>query len=146
MMHARQAGLTLVELMVVVAVMAIIATIAYPMYTAQVQKSRRADAKVALQTIAMAQERYYTVYGEYAAISVSTLQVPTHIHSGNSDQGYYGLSVNLPGTGNQQFTASAVAASGGAQASDDDCATFTIDQLGVKTDFDSGGAQNDNCW
>ena len=48
MMQTRQRGLTLVELMVVVAVMAIIATIAYPIYTNQVQKSRRADAKVAL--------------------------------------------------------------------------------------------------
>ena len=51
MMYARQRGLTLVELMVVVAVMAIVASVAYPLYTAQVQKSRRADAKVALQEI-----------------------------------------------------------------------------------------------
>jgi type IV pilus assembly protein PilE len=65
----RVRGLTLVELMVVVAVMAIVATIAYPMYTNQVQKARRADAKVALESIALAQERYFTIFGSYGTLA-----------------------------------------------------------------------------
>ena len=139
-MHVRQRGLTLVELMVVVAVMAIIATVAYPLYTAQVQKSRRADAKVALQSIALAQERHFTINGKYTG-GLSTLQIGT-----TSEQGYYDLSITLAGADNEQFTATADAASGGPQASDDACDRFTIDQLGVKKDFDSGGTENNNCW
>lgn len=137
MMYARQRGLTLVELMVVVAVMAIVASVAYPLYTAQVEKSRRADAKVALQEIALAQERFYTINGEYTA-GLSTLQIGT-----TSEQGYYNLSITLAGADNEQFTATAAAVTGGAQAGDSDCAQFTIDQLGTKAATDGGST---NCW
>ena len=139
MMHARQRGLTLVELMVVVAVMAIIATVAYPLYTAQVQKSRRADAKVALETIAVAQERFYTINGRYAAI-LSTLQVSADIQGGASNEGYYTIANPVLSGVDQGFTVTATRA--GAQASDDGCVTFTIDHTGVKTA--TGTATN--CW
>jgi prepilin-type N-terminal cleavage/methylation domain-containing protein len=63
-MRATQRGLTLIELMIVLAVMAIIAAVGYPLYTNQVQKSRRADAKIALESVAMVEERFYTIYGQ----------------------------------------------------------------------------------
>lgn len=141
-MRTKQAGLTLVELMVVVAVMAIIASIAYPLFTSQVQKSRRADAKVALEAVAMAQERYYTVAGEYAN-TLSTLQVSTAIQAGTSDQGYYDLAVSHPDGDNQKFLVTATAASGGKQASDADCNQFSLNQLGERTATDGGST---NCW
>lgn len=136
-MYARQRGLTLVELMVVVAVMAIIASVAYPLYTAQVQKSRRADAKVALQEIALAQERFYTINGAYTA-GLATLQLGT-----TSEQGYYNLSITLAGADNEQFTATANAVSTGPQGGDTDCAQFTLNHQGTKTATDGGGT---NCW
>jgi type IV pilus assembly protein PilE len=138
-MLLKQAGLTLVELMVVVAVMAVIASIAYPLYTNQVQKTRRADAKIALQNIALAQERYFTINGEYAG-TLSSLQVSADIQGGASDEGYYTISLARSGTDNEQFTATANASSSGAQASDGGCAQFTINQQGVK------GATSANCW
>lgn len=136
-MYARQRGLTLVELMVVVAVMAIVASVAYPLYTTQVQKSRRADAKVALQEIALAQERFFTINGAYAGV-LATLQLTTA-----SEQGYYNLSITLAGADNEQFTATANAVSTGAQGSDSDCAQFTLNHLGTKAATDGGGT---NCW
>ena len=142
-MLARQAGLTLVELMVVVAVMAVIAAVAYPMYTSQVQKTRRADAKIALQNVALAQERFYTINGEYAA-GLSSLQVSAAIQGGDSDKGYYTIAVSRTGSDNEQFTATA--SKTGAQAGDDDCATFTIDQLGNKTAKDASDSLNAKCW
>ena len=136
-----QRGLTLIELMVVVVVMAVLASVAYPLYTNQIQKSRRADAKVALQTIALAQERYFTINGEYAA-GLTSLQVSDEIRlNGNSDEGYYTITLTRAGADNEQFSATAAAA--GAQAADTDCAQFTIDHLGVKTATDGGGT---NCW
>lgn len=141
-MRARQRGLTLVELMVVVAVMAIIASVAYPLYTSQVQKLRRADAKVALESVAMAQERFYTINGQYAA-NLSSLEVSADIQGGNSEQGYYSISVTRSGADNEQFTATAATVSSGAQGSDTDCASFTINQVGAKTATNGGGT---NCW
>lgn len=134
----RQLGLTLVELMVVVAVMAIIAAIAYPLYTNQTQKTRRADAKVALESVAMAQERYYSINGEYTGV-LSSLQVSSDIQGSSSDQGYYDISLSLTG-GGQGFTVTADTASAGPQARDTDCAQFTLNHQGVK------GATNTKCW
>jgi len=148
MMHKRQRGLTLVELMIVVAVMAIIATVAYPLYTAQVQKSRRADAKVALESLALAEERFYTIFGRYGSVAQlddpdgngnnndsligSTLTNLDRDNDGNPDN--YAVAVVATTTA---FTVTATAQ--GAQSDDTGCASFTIDQIGNK----GGGA---NCW
>ena len=142
-MDSRQQGLTLVELMIVVAVMAVIAAVAYPLYTGQTQKARRADAKVALETIAMAQERVYTLSGRYWGIGTSTLQaqLPAPLRAAESEQGYYTIAVTQ-GT-NQDFTATATAKSGGAQGGDaSNCATFSITHQGVKSHTGSAS----NCW
>ncbi len=134
--------MTLVELMVVVAVMAVIAAIAYPLYTTQSQKARRADAKVALETVAMAQERFYTINGSYAS-SLGSLQVSADIAGGNSNEGYYAIGAPTLSGGGQNFTVTATPAAGGAQAGDaTNCASFTIDHLGTKTA--TGTASN--CW
>lgn len=139
-MKAKQRGLTLVELMVVVAVMAIIAAVGYPLYSNQVQKARRADAKVALETIAQAQERYFTINGEYAG-TLGSLQISTDLQGGTSNEGHYTVTVTRSGSDNEQFTVTA--AKTGKQAGDTDCAQFTINELGVKTATDGGGT---SCW
>jgi len=63
-MH-RQQAFTLIELMIVVAIIGILASIAYPNYQDSVKKSRRADAKSALLGFANAMERYYTENSTY---------------------------------------------------------------------------------
>jgi type IV pilus assembly protein PilE len=141
----RQEGLTLVELMVVVAVLAVLAGIAYPLYTAQTQKARRADAKIALENLALAQERFYTLSGGYTA-TLASLQVSADIQGGTSDEGYYTITLALTGGNDQTFEATAQAASTGPQAGDDDCATFSINQIGVKQAQDSSAADNPDCW
>jgi type IV pilus assembly protein PilE len=139
-MGSTQQGLTLVELMIVVAVMAVIAAVAYPLYTGQTQKARRADAKIALESIAMAQERFYTVNGGYAA-NLSSLQVSADVAGGDSDQGYYALT--LTQNTDQDFAATATVKSSGAQAGDAaKCGTFTVNHQGVKGSTGSLA----NCW
>jgi len=141
-MQLKQAGLTLVELMVVVAVMAIISAVAYPLYTNQTQKARRADAKITLESIAMAQERFYTINGSYAA-TVAALSsdpaMPDNVwQSSTSTEGYYTIALTQ-GT-NQDFTATATRAAGGRQANDS-CTSFTLNHQGAKTSNPTTG-----CW
>src|SRR5690606_38472416 len=59
------AGFTLIEVMIVVAIIGILAAIAYPSYQDHVRKSRRADAQTALLELAQFMERHYTTNGRY---------------------------------------------------------------------------------
>ena len=64
-MKMRQAGITLLELMIVVTIVGILAAIAYPSYRQQVIRSTRTEAKVALQQSAQALEKCFTRYMAY---------------------------------------------------------------------------------
>lgn len=131
----RQKGLTLIELLVVVAVISILASVAIPLYTEQVQKSRRADGRVALTTIAAAQERFFTLNGRYTA-NLGSLSIDTDLQSGDSEAGFYNLAVNATTT---SFIVTATPDSTTAQAGDD-CTLMRLNSVGVKDGTGSG------CW
>jgi type IV pilus assembly protein PilE len=65
----RIAGFTLMELMLVVAVVGMVALLSFPSYQESVRKSKRAEGRVALYAALQAQERYMTQHHQYVAIS-----------------------------------------------------------------------------
>ena len=67
----RMKGFTLIELMIVVAVISILAAIAYPSYQNSVKKERRGDAKGALEGLAQAMERHFTANNTYLAAATA---------------------------------------------------------------------------
>lgn len=74
-------GFTLIELMIVVAVVAVLSAIAYPAYTDSVRKSRRAQAKADLVEYQAMAERWRTVNNSYATFTLPTNQSPREVGS-----------------------------------------------------------------
>lgn len=72
----KQKGFTLVELMIVVAIVGILAAIAYPSYQEYVARARRADAKTVLLEDAQFLERFYTQSGTYVGAVLPLLESP----------------------------------------------------------------------
>lgn len=136
----KQTGFTLIELMIVVAIIGVISAIAFPSYNSYMKKARRTDAKVALTKMADAQERYYLQNSTY------TTSV-TDIGGANSEEGHYTLSAAAGANGLLNgFVLSAVADSDGAQVTDTKCKTFMLTSTGVKSSKDSSDATSTKCW
>jgi type IV pilus assembly protein PilE len=121
-------GLTLIELMIVVALIAIMGLIAVPSYQTYVMKARRADARAALTTTAQMLERYSTENQGLGYANANTAGVIP----AKSENGHYTLSTSASLTSaNPVWTYTLEAARSGAQANDP-CGTFTLNERGVR--------------
>jgi type IV pilus assembly protein PilE len=72
----RMRGFTMVEILIVMLVVAILAAIAIPSYSAYIVRGQRSAAKAVLLQTAQAMERYYTANGNYYPAGAATLPLP----------------------------------------------------------------------
>jgi type IV pilus assembly protein PilE len=132
MSNRQQKGFTLIEIMIAVAIVGILAAIAYPSYRDQVRKSTRTEAKVALQQAAVTLEKCYTRTMTYVGCPAPQAA---------SVGGHYTVAVsNITAT---TYTVTATPA--GRQTEDSECGSFTLNDAGVKG-IASGTGTVARCW
>jgi type IV pilus assembly protein PilE len=134
-MKNKYSGFTLMELMVVLAIVGILLMVAIPSFNEYIMKSRRSDATAQLLMMAMAQERWRSNRATYA--NTAELAYPAE-----TEGGYYALAVTANGANNYTMTATPQ----NSQA-DERCGTLTLTFDGAQPI----GAQMtrepaDNCW
>lgn len=132
----RVRGFTLLELMIVVAIVAILAAIAVPTYSRYAIRAHRVDGQGLLMSIANAQERFYATNNHYGALT--DLGFTTSV----SPKGYYNVSmVPAAASTSQSFTATAAPQGGQTR---DDCKSLRVNNAGVKDS--TGTTTNGSCW
>lgn len=129
-------GFTLIELMVVIAIVGILASIAVPSYQESVRKARRGQAKADLAEAAQAMERYYTVNNTYVGADLAALGMSQSPKQGDPR---YTLGFSGAVTASS-FTLRAQPLGGQAE---DKCGALSISNTGVKSPNTPALAE---CW
>jgi type IV pilus assembly protein PilE len=124
-MH-KQNGFTLVELMIVVAIIGILVAVAYPSYHIHVQKTKRSDGQIGLLEMADRQERYYLQNNTYAP---TTSALYGSAASQYSPEDKYQLTVTSGDANGFVLNAAAQAE----QVSDTLCVNMILTQAGGRT-------------
>lgn len=132
-----QIGFTLIEMMIVVALVAILAAIAYPSYADYVQTSRRTEAQKELVRVANLEERYFMNNDQYANLTDLGLVVAPAVNY-NTENNYYRIALSAINVENSTYTLTATAIN--SQSNDTSCSTLSINQSGTKS------ATNSYCW
>ena len=140
----RQSGVTLIELLTVIVVLAVLSSIAVATYRRFTLRANRTDATTALLRIQVAQEKFFLQNNRYASGSAELTGAPPAglgigvSSAGVTPNGYY--TVTLDAADATHYTATATAA--GTQNQDvAACQVFTLNEQGTRTPAEDSG-----CW
>lgn len=137
-MKSNNQGITLIELMIAVAIVAILAAVAYPSYSRYMLTSHRTEAQTALVRISNLEERYFMDNNQYGSLFNLGLTATSAATTLSTENNYYTISVQVSGA---TYTLTATAS--GSQASDSECGTLALNDTGHKS---SSTASADICW
>lgn len=145
---SRTRGFSLTELLVALAILALLTAAAVPVWNRQVERSRRLDATDTLMRIAVAQERFYFENGRYAGGGELAAAPPAGLGITATERGYYTLELRaLDGDLTLGFQATATAQQPGAQDGDETCRVFTLDSTSTRSaETAEGEDSSEACW
>lgn len=136
---SRHAGVTLLEIMIVVAVIGLLSSIALPSYDEYIRRTHRGHARAALVQAAQWMERTATARGTYP----NTNQIPANVLL--VEGGRYNIVANSNGA-----TYTLTATPTNAAQADDPCAAYRIDEVGRRSQEAAGTMTPtlpaDTCW
>ena len=134
-------GFSLLEILIVLSLIGILASVAYPSYVSQVTDGRRADGVTTLLKVAAKQETYYMDTGVYVD---DMTQLGFTSDPMETPEGFYSIDAVVPADG-QSFTLMATRI--GVQASDDVCGDLVLMNTGIKTAVNNTTtAPLERCW
>lgn len=149
-------GFTLIELMIAVAIVAILASVAYPSYTDYLRKGRRAEARSVILEAAQWMERFYTQNQRYDQNTAGTATTDNALFYANykyspkstTQAGHYQLTLTVSNASPNAYTLTA--APMGAMTGDK-CGSFVTNQTGARgntgySGFASASAAAQSCW
>ncbi|MDH3871761.1 MAG: prepilin-type N-terminal cleavage/methylation domain-containing protein [Gammaproteobacteria bacterium] len=136
----KENAFTLVELMIVVAIIGIIVAFGYPAYRDQVIKARRADGMAFLLDIADREERFYADRATYT----TTITDLGYADANSPEGGYYSASISDDPADDLTITFTITVTPQNGQDADTKCGAFTLTSLGAKS---VGGTSSVvDCW
>lgn len=150
-LYQRSRGFTLIELMIVVAVVAVLAAVALPSYFDSVRKSRRADAIAEVSRVQQLQEQWRANNSTYNNADVSSAATGLRLVAGTTvatnydiPSGYYNISLSTASSATG-YAVTATGKAGTSQTKDTNCQCMRVTWTGGNAVYESANSTSGSC-
>ena len=137
-------GFSLIELLICIAIIAILSAVVYPNFNSYVLKAKRIEAQTILMTLATAQEKHFQQTMQYSS-ELNVLVNKSNVEISNQSNYQYQITTtSFANDGINSFTINAVAIN--SQSKDTGCLRLTVTHLNQRLAYGANNSLSANCW